>query len=67
MGNFNPTEYKNSFNAQKYDRVNIMLPRGRKAQVEEYAKALGLSVNGLVNELLRGKLGLSVEEWKETP
>lgn len=53
-----------------YDRVEIKVPKGRKAAVEAHAKSKGESVNGLVNALLRADMGLSEDEWKkqeETP
>lgn len=56
----------NRYNEKAYDRVNIAIPRGRKATIEAYAKAQGESVNGFVNTLLREKLNLSEEEWKRT-
>ena len=55
---------KNRYNAKAYDRVSIMLPKGRKQAVEAHAKARGESVNGLVNALLRADMGLSEDEWK---
>ncbi len=48
----------------KYDRIQIVVPKGRKATVEALAAARGESVNGLVNGLLRAAAGVSVEEWK---
>ena len=56
----------NRYNEKAYDRVNIAIPKGRKATIEAYAKAQGESVNGFVNTLLREKLNLSEEEWKRT-
>ena len=55
----------NKYIKGNYDRLNITLPKGRKATVEAFADAQGLSVNRLVNDLLRGRLGLTDEEWKE--
>lgn len=49
---------------EKLDEMKIRLPKGRKATVEALAAARGESVNGLVNGLLRGAAGVSVEEWK---
>jgi len=49
-----------------YDRLAITIPKGKKSVVEEYAKANGESVNGLVNSLLRAAVGLSEEEWKQS-
>ena len=58
------TRYKNRYNAENYDSLRIVVPKGRKAEIEAYARAAGESVNGLVNALLREKLGQSEDEWK---
>ncbi len=55
---------KNRYNAKAYDRVSIMLPKGRKQAVEAHARERGESVNGLVNALIRADMGLSEDEWK---
>ena len=49
---------------ENYERLNIKVPKGRKAAIEAHARGRGESVNGLVNALLREKLGLTEEEWK---
>ena len=49
---------------ERYDRVQIVLPAGRKQAVEARAAEGGESVNGFVNRLLRADMGLSEEEWK---
>ena len=59
------TRAKNKFNAANYDNLRIVVPKGRKQAVEAHAKAKGMSVNGLVNSLLREDMGLSEGEWKE--
>ena len=55
---------KNRYNAKAYDQLPIRVPKGRKADIDAYAKAQGESVNGLVNKFLRDSLGMSEEEWK---
>ena len=55
----------NKYNSTAYDRLNIMIPKGRKQAVEAHAKAKGESVNGLVNALLRADMGLTEAQWKE--
>lgn len=55
---------KQKYNEKAYDRLAITIPKGRKEVVEACAAAEGLTVNGLVNVLLREKCGLTVEEWK---
>jgi hypothetical protein len=55
----------NRYNEKAYDRINIAIPKGRKAAVEAHAKENGGSVNGLVNGLLRADMGLTEAEWSE--
>ena len=49
---------------ERYDRVQIVLPAGRKQAVEAHAAQGGESVNGFVNRLIREDMGISAEEWK---
>lgn len=49
---------------EKYDRIGLTVPKGRKAAIEAHAKSKGESVNGLVNALLREDMGLTEDEWK---
>ena len=58
---------KNRYNAKAYDQLPIRIPKGRKADIEAYAKACGESVNGLVNNFLRQAIGLTEDEWKKAP
>lgn len=55
----------NKYNASKYDRLNIVIPKGRKHDIDAHAKAKGETVNSLVNTLLREDMGISEEEWKK--
>lgn len=54
---------KNRYNAKAYDNLRIVVPKGRKADIETHAAAAGRSVNGLVNDLLRGEMGMTEKEW----
>ena len=54
----------NKYIKKNYDSLRIVVPKGRKAEIEAYARAAGESVNGLVNALLRERLGQSEDEWK---
>lgn len=47
-----------------YDSFLVRVPKGRKATIEECAKAQGESVNGLLNRLLREAANLTEDEWK---
>ena len=55
---------KNKWNAKAYDRITITPPRGRKADIEAYAEKQGVSVNALICEMLRIRMGMTPEEWK---
>lgn len=53
----------NKYNLKVYDRVSLMLPKGRKAELQAYAKEQGTTLIGLINELLREHMGYTDEEW----
>ena len=57
------SEINNAYAKKAYDSLRIIVPKGRKADVDAYAKSIGKSTNGLVNELLREALGIQPEEW----
>lgn len=63
-GNFNSTDYKRSFNAQAYDRLNIVVPKGQKDNIEQLARMRNQTVNGLVGSLLQRELQMNDEQWK---
>lgn len=58
---------KDRWNRQNYEEIKVRLPRGRKADITAHAQSKGLSVNGLVGELLRADLNMTEEEWKRKP
>lgn len=39
----------NKYIAEKLDRVNLTMPKGRKEAIKERADAMGLSVNAFIN------------------
>lgn len=55
---------KNRYNNKAYDRITIIVPKGRKATIEEYAAANGESMNALIARLLRAEMGIKDEDWK---
>ena len=58
------TEYKRAFVENNYARINVTIPKDKEAAVKAHASSRGLSVNGLINELLRADMGLTLEQWK---
>lgn len=46
------TKAVRKYNEKAYDRVYLTVPKGRKAEIEEAARAKGETLNGLINRLL---------------
>ena len=61
---FNQIKYNNKYNKENYDRLNIQVPKGQKAEIEKHWKAKGYkSLNAYVNELIRKDMqGETAEE-----
>lgn len=49
---FDKIKYNNSFNKESYDRFSLMLPKGKKEIIQEYAKRNGESINAFVNRAI---------------
>ena len=52
MGGRTSNESKAKYNAKAYDRINIAVPKGRKAELQAVAERHGQSVNGFINSLI---------------
>ena len=63
-GNFDQAKYTRQFHEKAYDRLNLLVPKGRKADIERAAKTNGESVNGMANRLFKTEIGMTDEEWK---
>ncbi|MBR7150319.1 MAG: hypothetical protein IKD01_04820 [Oscillospiraceae bacterium] len=50
--------------SRTYDRFDLMVPKGRKAEIVEYADKKGESVTGLVNRLIAAEMGYTVDQWR---
>lgn len=40
------------YNKKAYDRIEIVVKKGRKEKIKAFAQRQGKSVNGLINDLL---------------
>ena len=50
---YNKVRYNNEYNKTAYDRLNIQVPKGKKAIIEQHWKAKGYkSLNSYVNDLI---------------
>ena len=58
---------KDRWNRKTYEEIKVRFPRGRKAEVDAYAKGIGFSINGFICELVRERIGMTEEEWKRKP
>ena len=46
------TQYKNTWQKENVDRVNLTMPKGRKDEIKAHAEAQGESVNGFINRAI---------------
>ncbi len=46
------TAAKNRYNAKAYDRINTIVPKGRKAELQAHAEQRGESLNGFINRAI---------------
>lgn len=52
MGGKTSNESKAKYNAKAYDRINIAVPKGRKAELQIIAERHGQSLNGFIGNLI---------------
>lgn len=53
---FDQVKYQNKFISEKYDRINLLVPKGDKAIIKEKAAAAGESVNAYLNRIIKENL-----------
>ena len=52
MGKAEKSAYRNSWIAEKLDRINLTVPKGKKEQIKAVADKVGLSVNAYINQAI---------------
>lgn len=53
----------NKYMAKAYDRINLVVPKGRKTELQEVAQAQGESLNGYINKAIEERTArMSKEE-----
>ena len=57
---FNQIYYQNEYIKEKYDRINLTVPKGRKEEIKKKAAAAGQSVNEYINALIDN------DKWNKT-
>ena len=58
---FDQIKYQNQFINEKYDRINLTVPKGEKAVIKEKAAASGESVNEYINKAIKRRM-MEVEQ-----
>lgn len=46
------TDYKNKWQAENCERISLIVPKGKKDIIREYAASKGESINGFVNRAI---------------
>ena len=46
-----------------YDNIEIMIPKGMREKVGEYARSKGMTVNRMIKMLLMNEIGIEEREW----
>lgn len=49
-------KYNNDYNKANYDRINLMVAKGKKEVIQAAAQAQGVSVNTFINSLIDKEL-----------
>lgn len=50
------TTYKNNYNREKYDRINLVLQKGQKSLLQGICDEMGISINDYIKTLIREDL-----------
>lgn len=57
-------KYNNEYNKQNYDRISLMLPKGKKALIQQAAKVQGISANQFINAQIDKQLDAMISAGK---
>ncbi len=53
---FNPVKYKNQFNKENYDRIEFVVPKGRKQKLKQIAAAANQSMSEYINQAINERI-----------
>lgn len=56
------TKAQNKYIAKAYDRVNLTLPKGRKAELQAHAELHGESLNGFISRAIEEQVKRETEK-----
>lgn len=50
------TEYKNKWQQENRERINLVVPKGKKSIIQDHAFAIGMSLNAYINAAIDEKM-----------
>lgn len=53
---FNQIKYQNEYKKKKYDRFELVMPKGQKEVIKQRAKAAGQSISEYINSAIVEKI-----------
>ena len=53
---FDQIKYQNEYNKETYDRISLLVPKGRKEVIKAYATSKGKSMNEFINMAIEEKI-----------
>lgn len=56
------SEYRNSWIASAYDRINLTVPKGKKDKIKTHAEGKGESVNAFINRAIDETISRDAQE-----
>ena len=57
------SKVRDDWNKKNYDRIGISIPKGMRNRIRDHAKRQGMSINQLLNMLLRDEIGILKGDW----
>lgn len=55
-----PTQYKNEFQRDKYDRIALQVQKGKRDEIRKIAESKGLSLNAYIKKCIQDDSGLEL-------
>ena len=62
MGGKTSAASKNKWILKTYDRINLTVPKGKKAEIQAFAANRGESVNGFINRAIDNQIAQDENE-----
>ena len=62
---FNKVEYDNRYIKENKDRINFVMPQGRKNDIKAYAQSAGISATEWINQAILEKMQRQDEAFVE--